>query len=121
MDQFLVYQLGPKQSSLQSRRVGSRGLQTKKDSISQAKSGIPALFGMFLSISIHPLIDLTSFYRLSANMAVATLNVGTIGGAIGLSFWDSFAIIVIVNLVSCLIPAWTAGFGLSGLRMTTFS
>ena len=54
-------------------------------------------------------------------MAVATLNVGTIGGAMGLSFWDCFAIIVVVNLLACLIPAWTAGFGLSGLRMTTFS
>jgi len=54
-------------------------------------------------------------------MAVATLNVGTIGGAMGLSFWSCFTIIVVVNLFSCLIPAWTAGFGLSGLRMTTFS
>lgn len=39
----------------------------------------------------------------------------------GLAFWDCFTIIVVVNLLSCLIPAWTAGFGLSGLRMTTFS
>jgi anti-sigma-K factor RskA len=60
-------------------------------------------------------------FWLSANMAVATLNVGAIGCSMGLSFWDSFAIILVVNLVSCLIPAWTAGFGLSGLRMTTFS
>lgn len=59
--------------------------------------------------------------RLSANMAVATLNVGTTGGAMGLAFWDCFAIIVVVNLLACLIPAWTAGFGLTGLRMTTFS
>ena len=59
--------------------------------------------------------------RLSANMAVATLNVGSIGGAMGLSFWDCFAIIVVVNIVSCMIPAWTAGFGLTGLRMTSFS
>lgn len=54
-------------------------------------------------------------------MAVATLNVGTTGGAMGLAFWDCFAIIVVVNLLACLIPAWTAGFGLTGLRMTTFS
>ncbi|KAF1982711.1 hypothetical protein K402DRAFT_414769 [Aulographum hederae CBS 113979] len=54
-------------------------------------------------------------------MAVATLNVGTIGGAMGLSFWDCFAIILTVNFASCFIPAWTASFGLTGLRMTTFS
>lgn len=54
-------------------------------------------------------------------MAVATLNVGTVGGNMGLSFWDCFAIIVVVNLASCLLPAWTATFGLTGLRMTTFS
>ena len=59
--------------------------------------------------------------RLSANMAVATLNVGTIGGNMGLSFWDCFAIIMVVNLASCLLPAWTATFGLTGLRMTSFS
>jgi purine-cytosine permease-like protein len=38
----------------------------------------------------------------------------------GLSFWDCF-IILVVNLASCLLPAWTATFGLTGLRMTTFS
>jgi purine-cytosine permease-like protein len=54
-------------------------------------------------------------------MAVATLNVGTLGGVMGLNFWTSFAIILVTNLFSCLIPAWTSGFGLSGLRMTTFS
>ncbi|KIW68970.1 hypothetical protein PV04_04878 [Phialophora macrospora] len=54
-------------------------------------------------------------------MAVATLNVGSVGGAMGLSFWDCFIIILVVNLVSCMIPAWTAGFGLTGLRMTSFS
>ena len=59
--------------------------------------------------------------RLSANMAVATLNTGTLGGSMGLSFWDSFIVILIVNLFSDLIPAWTAAFGLTGLRMTTFS
>lgn len=59
--------------------------------------------------------------RLSANMAVATLNVGTVGGTMGLSFWDCFAIIMVVNIFSCMIPAWTAGFGLTGLRMTSFS
>lgn len=59
--------------------------------------------------------------RLSANMAVATLSTGMVGGALGLAFWDSFAIIVVVNLISCLLPAWTASFGLTGLRMTTFS
>ena len=58
---------------------------------------------------------------MSANMAVATLNVGTLGGAMGLSFWDSFAIILVVNVFSVLLPAWTAGFGLTGLRMTSFS
>jgi purine-cytosine permease-like protein len=54
-------------------------------------------------------------------MAVATLSTGMIGGAFGLSFWDCFAIIVVVNVVSCLLPAWTSSFGLTGLRMTTFS
>jgi purine-cytosine permease-like protein len=28
---------------------------------------------------------------------------------------------MVVNILACLIPAWTAGFGLTGLRMTTFS
>ncbi|KIW27998.1 uncharacterized protein PV07_07690 [Cladophialophora immunda] len=60
-------------------------------------------------------------FWLSANMAVATLNVGSVGGSLGLSFWDCFAIIVVVNVFSCMIPAWTAGFGLTGLRMTSFS
>ncbi|KAF2453465.1 purine-cytosine permease FCY2 [Lineolata rhizophorae] len=60
-------------------------------------------------------------FWMSANMAVATLNVGSIGGVMGLSFWDCFAIILVVNLLSCMIPAWTASFGLTGLRMTTFS
>ncbi|PVH82884.1 hypothetical protein DL98DRAFT_487473 [Cadophora sp. DSE1049] len=54
-------------------------------------------------------------------MAVATLSTGMVGGALGLAFWDSFSIIVVVNLISCLLPAWTASFGLTGLRMTTFS
>ncbi|KAH6723538.1 hypothetical protein BKA61DRAFT_626584 [Leptodontidium sp. MPI-SDFR-AT-0119] len=54
-------------------------------------------------------------------MAVATLSTGMVGGALGLAFWDSFAIIVVVNLISCLLPAWTESFGLTGLRMTTFS
>jgi purine-cytosine permease-like protein len=54
-------------------------------------------------------------------MAVATLNIGAIGGSMGLNFYSCLAIILVVNFVSCLIPAWTAGFGLSGLRMTTFS
>lgn len=65
--------------------------------------------------------SLTDCIRLSANMAVATLSTGMVGGALGLAFWDSFAIIVVVNLISCLLPAWTESFGLTGLRMTTFS
>ncbi|KAL2815612.1 permease for cytosine/purines, uracil, thiamine, allantoin-domain-containing protein [Aspergillus cavernicola] len=60
-------------------------------------------------------------FWLSANMAVATLNVGSLGGALGLPFWDSFAVILAINVVSNLLPAWTAAFGLTGLRMTTFS
>lgn len=59
--------------------------------------------------------------RLSANMAVATLNVGSLGGSLGLPFWDSFAVILVINVVSNMLPAWTAAFGLTGLRMTTFS
>jgi hypothetical protein len=39
----------------------------------------------------------------------------------GLRFWDSFIVILVVNLISDLLPAWTAAFGLTGLRMTTFS
>lgn len=54
-------------------------------------------------------------------MAVATLSTGMVGGSMGLSFWDSFAIIVVMNLITCMLPAWTASFGLTGLRMTTFS
>ncbi|KAF2094036.1 hypothetical protein NA57DRAFT_46788 [Rhizodiscina lignyota] len=60
-------------------------------------------------------------FWLSANMAVATLSTGMVGGTMGLAFWDCFAIILVVNVASCLIPAWTASFGLTGLRMTTFS
>ncbi|KAL3465571.1 permease for cytosine/purines, uracil, thiamine, allantoin-domain-containing protein [Aspergillus heterothallicus] len=60
-------------------------------------------------------------FWLSANMAVATLNVGSLGGVLGLPFWDSFAVILTINIVSNLLPAWTAAFGLTGLRMTTFS
>lgn len=59
--------------------------------------------------------------RLSANMAVATLSTGMVGGSMGINFWDCFAIILVVNALSCLLPAWTASFGLTGLRMTTFS
>jgi purine-cytosine permease-like protein len=59
--------------------------------------------------------------RMSANMAVATLNTGMVGGEMGLAFWDCFAIILVVNIMACLLPAWTATFGLTGLRMTTFS
>lgn len=54
-------------------------------------------------------------------MAVATLNIGSLGGSLGLGFWDCFIIILIVNLASDLLPAWTATVGLTGLRMTTFS
>lgn len=60
-------------------------------------------------------------FWLSANMAVATLSTGMVGGSMGLSFWDCFAIILVVNTLSCLLPAYTAAFGLTGLRMTTFS
>jgi len=54
-------------------------------------------------------------------MAVATLNTGMVCGGMGLAFWHCFAIIVLVNITACLLPAWTATFGLTGLRMTTFS
>ncbi|KAE8404974.1 permease for cytosine/purines, uracil, thiamine, allantoin-domain-containing protein [Aspergillus pseudonomiae] len=60
-------------------------------------------------------------FWLSANMAVATLTTGALGGPMGLKFWDSFIVILVVNLISDLLPAWTAAFGLTGLRMTTFS
>ncbi|KAF1996808.1 hypothetical protein P154DRAFT_607432 [Amniculicola lignicola CBS 123094] len=60
-------------------------------------------------------------FWLSANMALATLNTGMVGGEMGLAFWDSFAIIMVVNVLACLLPAWTAKFGLTGLRMTTSS
>jgi Permease for cytosine/purines, uracil, thiamine, allantoin. len=62
-----------------------------------------------------------SIYRFSANMAVATLNIGSLGGSLGLPFWDCFIVILIVNITSNLLPAWTSVFGLTGLRMTTFS
>ncbi|KAN0105979.1 Permease for cytosine/purines, uracil, thiamine, allantoin domain containing protein [Hyaloscypha variabilis] len=60
-------------------------------------------------------------FWLSANMAIATLSTGMVGGSMALAFWDCFAIILVVNIASCLLPAWTASFGLTGLRMTTFS
>ncbi|KAJ5674699.1 uncharacterized protein N7477_004633, partial [Penicillium maclennaniae] len=71
--------------------------------------------------------DTTKFWNaatfwFSANMAVATLNIGSLGGgSLGLGFWDCFIIILIVNLLSDLLSAWTAIVGLTGLRMTTFS
>jgi hypothetical protein len=85
------------------------------------RSGMPVHFGKFRR-HFHS-TDHANFteYRLSANMAVATLNVGTLGPSVGLSFWHSFAIILLVNIFSCLLPAWTASFGLTGLRMTSFS
>ncbi|KAL4797602.1 hypothetical protein BDV19DRAFT_397582 [Aspergillus venezuelensis] len=55
------------------------------------------------------------------NMAVATLNIGSLGGALGLLFWDCFAVILVINVVSNLLPAWTAALGLTGLRITTLS
>lgn len=54
-------------------------------------------------------------------MAVATLSTGMVGPHVGLSFWDSFAVIVATNFLACMLPAWTSCFGLTGLRMTTFS
>ncbi|CAG8896607.1 unnamed protein product [Penicillium egyptiacum] len=57
----------------------------------------------------------------SANMAVATLNIGSLGGSLGVPFWDCVIVILIVNITSNLLPAWTSVFGLTGLRMTTFS
>lgn len=60
-------------------------------------------------------------FWLSANMAVATLSTGMTGPSLGLNFYDALAIIVVVNLLACMLPAWTATFGLTGLRMTTFS
>jgi hypothetical protein len=58
---------------------------------------------------------------MSANTAVATLSTGMVGGSMGISFWDCFAIILVVNVASCLLPGWIASFGLTGLWMTTFS
>ena len=54
-------------------------------------------------------------------MAVATVSTGMVGPSMGLDFRSSAAIIVIINVFTCLLPAWTATFGLTGLRMTTFS
>lgn len=54
-------------------------------------------------------------------MAVATLNIGSLGGSLGLGFWECFIVILVVNVTSDLLPAWTATAGLTGLRMTTFS
>ncbi|KAJ5667341.1 hypothetical protein N7507_003205 [Penicillium longicatenatum] len=62
-----------------------------------------------------------STFWFSANMAIATLNIGSLGGFMGLGFWDCFIVIVVINLFSDLLPAWTATAGLTGLRMTTFS
>lgn len=62
-----------------------------------------------------------SINRFSANMAIATLNIGSLGGSFGLGFWDCFIVIIVVNLFSDILPAWTATAGLTGLRMTTFS
>jgi hypothetical protein len=93
--------------------------QMRSGSKTLPKSGTPAHSGTYQLLDRF--LQLADIFRLSANSAVATLNVGTVGGSLGLSFWDAFAIILVVNLVSCLIPAWTAGFGMSGLRMTTFS
>ena len=75
------------------------------------------------SIMYHPGESLCSYtaQRFSANMAVATLNIGSLGGSLGLGFWECFIVILVVNVTSDLLPAWTATAGLTGLRMTTFS
>lgn len=75
----------------------------------------------YLSVTEHRVRDFSDLKRLSANMAIATLNTGSVGVSMGLSFWDCFIVILVVNLFSDLLPAWTAAFGLTGLRMTTFS
>lgn len=76
---------------------------------------------MVLFVAEYWVNEYADVTRLSANMAVATLNTGALGGSMGLSFWDCFVVILVVNLFSDLLPAWTAAFGLTGLRMTTFS
>lgn len=84
--------------------------------------GTRAPFGKRIRLSATNFRNFNSrMTRLSANMAVATLSTGMVGPSMGLAFWDSFAIIFIINLLSCLVPAFTATFGLTGLRMTTFS
>lgn len=50
-----------------------------------------------------------------------SIDIGSLGGSLGLGFWDCFIVILVVNLASDLLPAWTATVGLTGLRMTTFS
>ena len=79
------------------------------------------LVSEFAYLQQFPVSSNSRMTRLSANMAVATLSTGMVGPSMGLAFWDSFAIIIIINLLSCLVPAFTATFGLTGLRMTTFS
>ena len=77
-------------------------------------------FSLLMKVEALQGLVLTT-HRMSANMAVATLNTGMVGPAMGLSFWHCFAIITLINVTACLLPAWTATFGLTGLRMTTFS
>lgn len=107
------------------KRVASVGSPMKNGNRTQPDSGMLARFGM-----IHPRpssldgckVELIAdeAFRLSANTAVATLNGGAQGGSMGLDFWDCFIIILVVNLLTDLICAWTSVFGLTGLRMTTF-
>ncbi|OOF91587.1 hypothetical protein ASPCADRAFT_399920 [Aspergillus carbonarius ITEM 5010] len=107
----------------------------KQESVEEQKASGPAWIYRALSIEtggIERITDddrqhnTTRFWNattfwFSANMAVATLNIGALGGSYGLGFWESFIVILLVNLIGDILPAWTATFGLSGLRMTTFS
>ncbi|OKL64483.1 hypothetical protein UA08_00879 [Talaromyces atroroseus] len=53
----------------------------------------------------HNLLDAFAIWA-SANITPATFATGALGSAFGLGFWDSFAVIVIVNFVF----SWVVGF-----------
>lgn len=57
----------------------------------------------------------------SANLTAATFATGALGPIFGLGFWDSFAVIVVVNFVFSWVAGWFGTLGMrTGLRTVGF-
>ncbi|KZZ98241.1 Permease, cytosine/purines, uracil, thiamine, allantoin [Ascosphaera apis ARSEF 7405] len=56
----------------------------------------------------------------SANLTPATFAIGTLGPLSGMGFWDSFAVIVIVDALTAFLVAWVGHLGAqTGMRVMT--